>query len=75
MYVCLRFEGKLMSIVEHFHTVMLSISSRIRAEQFKVRRCVHNYACTLRNIIPLASTCNGHVDVHAVTKDQPNFVG
>ena len=31
-----RFEGKLMPVIEHFHAVMTSISSRMRAEQFKV---------------------------------------
>ena len=31
-----RFEGKLVMIMEHFHTILRTISSRIRAEQFKV---------------------------------------
>lgn len=31
------FEGKLVPILEHFHTVLISINSRIRAESFKRR--------------------------------------
>lgn len=33
---CIRFEGKLLTIIEHFHSVFLNIDSRMRAEQFKV---------------------------------------
>ena len=42
LLLCLsfRFESKLLPIMEHFHTVLKKISSRIRAEQFKVRVCV-----------------------------------
>ncbi|CAI8056762.1 Protein RRC1 [Geodia barretti] len=31
------FEGKLVTVMEHFHTILRNISSRIRAEQFKRR--------------------------------------
>ena len=35
----LRFESKLLPIMEHFHTVLKGIPSRMRAEQFKVCVC------------------------------------
>ena len=41
----LRFESKLLPIMEHFHTVLKGIPSRMRAEQFKVGMCVCACAC------------------------------
>lgn len=38
-----RFEGKVMTIIEHFHSIFLNIDSRMRAEQFKV----HAYVASL----------------------------
>ena len=49
--ICCRFEGKMVNIMEHFHTIFQSISSRMRAEQFKVSENVYVYmhilTCTL----------------------------
>jgi len=40
-----RFEGKLLSIVEHLHMVMMSIRSRMKMEQFKVCLSVFLSVC------------------------------
>ena len=41
IFIHYRFEGKLVPILEHFHTVLISINSRIRAESFKVYDYIH----------------------------------
>lgn len=54
--LCHRFETKLAVIMEHFHSVFKAIPSRIRAEQFKVLRCMLLH---LRYFLPFALvTCD-----------------